>query len=230
MACDGREQIRLGHIPPKCIKKPVYTRRTVVMNISFIAHDTRLHAQYIVLRRFFIVGIIAFKLHLLRFKIVAGVELVRNGERNNMQIFQSVDGVTLSANSHHFQNRLLRAVVRVFGATFALCNPDIFVLFVDGIVHIFRKQFAGSQHLSDRQITFNNKRFIHSYKVFHPRKRQQIVADGYFASCIKTIINEKFGQKSRVENDVAMIAQKGITPRMVNSRNIHIASFAGLRQ
>ena len=140
------------------------------MNSPFVTNNTRLHAQYIVLGTLLKVGRIAFLLDFLGFKEVAGVVLVRNGQRHNVQVGQSVNNVALAANGHHLQHGLLGAVVRIFRTPFALCNPHVLVLLVDGVVHILRQKLAGGQHLPNRQVAFYDKRLVHAHQILHPRQ------------------------------------------------------------
>ena len=82
--CHSSKQIALGHIAIECCEESVYTLGAMIMNGTFIANNTRLHAQHIVLRTLFKVGRVAFLLHLLGFKEIAGVVFIRNGQRHNV--------------------------------------------------------------------------------------------------------------------------------------------------
>ena len=185
------KQIAFGHVAIQRREETVNARCAMVMNATLVANNTRLHAQHIVLCTLLKVGRIAFLLHFLGLKEVAGVVLVRNGQRHNVQVGQSVNDVSLAANGHHLQNGLLGSVVRVFRPPFALCNPYVFVLLVDGVVHILRQKLARRQHLADRQVAFYDERLVYAHQILHPRQGKQVVANGYFACGRKAIVDKE---------------------------------------
>ena len=75
-------------------------------------------------------------------------------------------------------------------------------------------------------MTLHDERFVHPNEVFHPRQGEQIVADGDLAGGGKAVVNEEFGQESRIEHNVAMIAHKGVATRWVDGGAVHTATFA----
>ena len=108
-----------------------------------------------------------------------------------MKLFQAVDNATLATHRHHLQNTLLGAVITVLGPTLALGYPDVLVLLLDGEMHIVGEALARHQHLSHTQGTLYDKRLVDSYQVLDPRKRKEIITDGYLTGGLKTVIDKK---------------------------------------
>ena len=168
MRCYHLIDLRLGNIRRKLIQIVIYTRSAMVMHLSFIAHDTRPHAQHIILFGLLPPLDITLQLELTRLKIVAWVILITDGQRYDMQLLQPFHGSTCSTHRHHLQDGLLGAVVRILGPSFPLSNPDIVMLLFNHEVHIVRQSFTGHEHLSWRQGAFNDERLIHPYQILHP--------------------------------------------------------------
>ena len=104
-------QIGLRHVGIQRAEVIVYAGCTMIVDVPLVAHDARLHAHDVVLRSFLPVRIIALQLELGCFEVVAGVVFVRDGQRNQMQLLQSVNDVALSTHGHHLQDALCRAVI-----------------------------------------------------------------------------------------------------------------------
>ena len=138
------------------------------MYLSFIAHDARPHAQHIILFGLLPPFDVAFQLELPRLEVVARIELITDGQRNDVQLFQPFHRTARPTHRHHLQDGLLGAVVRILGPSFPLSNPDIVMLLFNHEVHIVRQPFTGHEHLSWRQGAFNDERLVHPYQILHP--------------------------------------------------------------
>ena len=147
-----------------------------------------------------------------------------------MQGGQSLHHAALTAHGHHLQDRLLGAVVAVFGASLALGNPDVVGFLSDDVVHIFGEPFARCQHLPDAGTTLNDKRFVHPHQVLDPGGGQQVVADGNLAGCVESVLDEHDIEQCRVEHNVAVVAHKGVTLAFVYGISVDVATLARLLQ
>ena len=187
--------------------------RTAIDYASLIAEDARLHVVKVVLARFLKGGIVAFLLKLLRLEIVARVELVADGEGNDVQLTETVSGRSAgSGGTHrqHLQHRVLCAVVAVLGTSLTLGYPDVFLLLGDSIVDIAAHQLAGAHHLVSRQATTHGKRLVHTHQTLDPRIDEQVVANADLYRGGIAGLDQQHIEEGRVEHNVAMIADEGI--------------------
>ena len=81
---DGIEEFRLGYIGIECVQEIVYTRRTMIVDVAFVARDTGLHAHDVVGGRLAEEGIVSFLLKLFSLQEISGVVFIRDGERHDM--------------------------------------------------------------------------------------------------------------------------------------------------
>ena len=147
-----------------------------------------------------------------------------------MQLLQAVYNTAFSAHCHHLEDALLGTVIAILGSTLTLSNPDIFVLLLDGEVHIVGKTLAGHQHLAHTQGTLHDKRLVDTYQILHPRKRQEIITDGNLTSGLKPIVNKEYIEDCRIEHDITVVADKGIVAGVIHSRTIHLTPRSCLLQ
>ena len=176
----------------------------MVADTPLIAEDTRLHVVEVVLTALLERRVVALLLELLRFQVVAGVVLVADGQRHDVQLTQ------VAAHSQHLQHRLLCTVIRVLGTSLTLGNPDILLLLADGIVNIAAHKQAGTQHLVGRQSTAHGESLVHTDQSFNPRIDEQVVADAYFHSGWIAAVDKHHVEKGRVEHNVAVVADEGV--------------------
>ena len=102
----------------------------VVVDATLVAEDACLHVVEVVLTALLEGRVVALLLELLRLEVVAGVVLVGDGQRNDVQLAE------VATHGKHFENRLLGVVAGVLGTALALGYPDVFVFLGDGIVDI----------------------------------------------------------------------------------------------
>ena len=148
MSCHLIIYILLWHIWVESIKVFVQASGCMIMHMTFIAKDTRLHANQVIGRTFFPINIVSLLLILLRLQIIAWVILITDGEWYEVKLLQTVNDTTLASHRHHLQDRLLRAVITVLGTSFSLGYPNVLVFLLDGKVHIVGETLARHQHLA----------------------------------------------------------------------------------
>lgn len=190
-----------------------------------------MHVCHVVGLRLLVVLVVAFQLKLLSFQEVAGVVFIRDGQRRDVELFEALNQTAFTAHSEHFEQGFLRAVVRVFGASFALCNPNVLVLFIDGKVHVAAHEFRALQHLADAGVAAHDKRFVELHHCLNPRTDEEVVADGDFNGGWETVVNEHHVEQGGVEHDVAVIGYEGIVGRFARKRvGVEVAAVAFLCQ
>ena len=163
----------------------------------------------VVFLRLLEVGVVAFEQELLGLEVVARVVFVRDGYGYEVYLLQVVDEVAVAGQSQHLDERLLRAVVRVFRPAFALGNPDRLLLLGDGKVDIPRELPGRFEHLSYPHVAFHDKAFVEPHQVGYPVEDEQIVSDGDFAG-VEAMANEQQVEQRGIENDVAVVRHVGI--------------------
>ena len=188
----------------------IHRRCGGIVDAALVTENTGLHIFQIVGGTFLVVGHVALELELLRLQEVAGIILVGNGERHDVQFLQTFEGSALAAHRHHLQHGFLSTVVRVFGTALTLGNPYILVLAADGEVHIAAHQTAAFEHLSYPDRTPHDKGLIQPHQRFYPLCNEQIVADGNLYGSRKTVVYQKYVEKCRVEHNVPVIGHKSI--------------------
>ena len=104
--------------------------------MSLIAHDAGLHAYHVVHRSLLPSLHVATLLHLGSLEEVAGVILIADCQRYDMEREQALLHRSFASHRHHLENGFLCAVVGVFGASLTLCYPDVVVLLADNEVHV----------------------------------------------------------------------------------------------
>ena len=137
--------------------------------MPFIAEDTDAHIIEVILLALFKSFYVALVLEFLCLEVVAGVELIRDGKRYDIERLQALNDIFVATNGHHLQHTVLSAVIAVFGATFTLCNPKIASFLLNNVMHVFRHLGRCHQHLSHGQGSLYDKRTIYTHKVLNPR-------------------------------------------------------------
>ena len=127
------------------------------MHPAFIAKQTGLHIFQVICHRFLIALYITLQLELLCFQVIAGIIFVGNSERSNIHLHQTADHIPFAPHCQHLEYTVLSTVVRVFGTSFTLCNPDGLILFSDCIVHITGHAGRRLKHLPHGQCTLHDK-------------------------------------------------------------------------
>ena len=197
------------------------------MHFPFVSEKTGLHTDQIVLSGFLISFYISFQLKLLRFQKVTGVIFVRNGKRSDIHLHQTVDQVAFTTHRQHLQHAVLSTVVRVFGTSFALGNPDGLVLLINGIMHITGHPCRRFQHLPHGQRPLYNKRLVDTNQLLDPRINQQIVANRYL-NRIHPLIDQQDRKEARIQYNIPMIGDICISltlirhSRMIQSQPIRM--------
>ena len=114
----------------KLVKPDIDRLSTMVVYTALITKDACLHVVQIVLLALFVSRIVAFQLELLCLEIVAGIELIADGQRYDVQLTK------VTTHGQHLQHGILRMVAGVLGATFALGYPDVLAFLGYGIMDI----------------------------------------------------------------------------------------------
>ena len=192
----------------------VHRSSAVVVHVSFIPEDARLHIVQIVLSGLFELRIVAFHLELLSLQEIAGVIFIADGERHDIEFAQRFDDIRNvgaiafsweSPHSQHLQHRFLCAVIRVLGASFTLGYPDVLLLLCDGIVNISAHELTGAEHLLGREAAPDGECLVHAHQPFDPRIDEQVVTDAYLYSCWVSCLHQFHIEQCRVEYDVAVV-------------------------
>ena len=184
---------------------------TVIDHPTLIAKDTSLHIIEIILTTFLEARDVAFLLKFLSFQIVAGIELITDSERHDIQFAQAISRVLqLIRGSHrqHLQHRVLCAVVRVLRPTLTLSYPDVLLLLGDCIRDVPTHQLTGAQHLLWRESATHRKCLVHTNQSFDPRIDEQIVTNTYLNGCGIAMSHEHHIQESRIEHNIPVVADK----------------------
>ena len=224
------EDVSLGSVIGNSLKEIVDTRSAMIVDTSFISHDTSLHAQYIVGFGFLPSLHITLELELLRFKPVAWVVFITDSYRHDMQLLQSFGHRTIASHCHHLDNRLLSAVITILGTTLTLSNPNIVMLVVDDEIHVFSHSATVDEHFSYARTTLHDERLVNPHKILDPWSSKQIVANGNLAGGFESRVDEHHVEQCGVEHYVTMVAHEGVSARVVDSRDVDVASFTGLRE
>ena len=111
--------------------EPGIDRRSRSVNdTALVTEDAGLHIVEVILPRLLESGVVTLLLELLGLEVVTGVELIADGQRDNVQFFQ------IATHGQHLQHRFLCPVVGVLRPTLALGNPDVFLLLGHGEVDV----------------------------------------------------------------------------------------------
>ena len=159
--------------------------------MSFFAKYAGLHIDKVVLTALLECGIIALLLKLLCFQKVAWVIFIRYAQRHDVQLLQSVEWCALAAHGHHFEYRLLCAVIRVLGTSLALCNPNALMFLFDGKVHVFTHALARHEHFAHTHRALHNERLVQTHEGLYPRVNKQVVAYGYFDAVAELVVDKQ---------------------------------------
>ena len=124
-------------------------------------------------------------------------------------MFQTFCRCALAAHCQHLQHAFLCAVVAVLGTAFALGNPDVLFLLVDGVVHVAAHQLAAFHQFSRAEPAAHGECLVQLHQLLYPRINEQIVADGNLAGSGEFGIGEKEVQDGAVQHNVAVVADKG---------------------
>ena len=81
-------------------------------------------------------------------------------------------------------------------------------------MHIAGHACGSLQHLAHGQRTQHNEGLVDTHEFLNPRIDKQVVANGYLYR-IHTLVYQKNGQETGIENNVAMIGDIGIRRRLV---------------
>ena len=203
------------------VEHGVQTLRGHVGNAPLVAEDAGPHVVQIVLLRLLPVGIVALELELGGLEIVAGVVLVGNRQRHEMQAAQILARVGApAAQVEHAQERILRLVGRVLRAAFALRNPDVLVLFANGVVHIAAHEAAALQTVFARQGAAHDEGLVHLHQRLDPGIDEQVVADGDLAGGTEARKMQLKIEDGRIEHDVAVVGDEGVGALLVETAEI----------
>ena len=176
-----------------------------ISHSALIAKDACFHIVEIVLLTLLKGGIITLLLKLLCFQIVAGIKLVADGERYDVQFLQ------IAPHGQHLQHSILGMVARILGSTLALGNPDILLFLGHSIVDITTHELRGSQCFAQRQATAHGKSLVHAHQSLNPRINQQVIANTNLHGSGIARIHQHHIEECRVEHDVAMIRDERVT-------------------
>ena len=130
------------------------------MDVTLLAEDAYLHVAQVVLLALLELRVVPLHLELLGLEVVTRIVLVADGERYDVQVFESLYDGAISAHRHHLQHRLLRAVVGVLGSSLALRNPYVVVLVVDDMVHIAAHLLAALQQRARTHASLHGKSLV----------------------------------------------------------------------
>lgn len=156
---------------------------------------------------FLVVGIVALELELLCLQVIAGIVLVRDGNRDDVQRREVADDVLSARHVEHLEDAGLRAVVRILGAAFALGDPDRLVRFFDGMVDVGRELVTCLEHLPDGDAPLDDEAVAEPYEGLDPRTDEKVVADGDLGQSVSYVVEDDVQERS-VEHDVAMIGNE----------------------
>ena len=204
------EDLRLGHFR-ELIKPVVDGRHCFVVDAALLSEDASLHVVEVVLFALLERRIVALLLELLSFEVIAGIVLIADAERHDVELLESVDDAAFSSHRKHLEQRLLRLVATVLGSSFALCNPDVFVLLRNGVMHVAAHSLTALQEFPRTEPPFDRKGFIELDERLNPRIDEEVVADGYLTSRRELVLVEHEVEDGAVEHNVAMIADEGVT-------------------
>lgn len=192
----------------------VGTGGETIMHAPFLAHDAGSHVVEIVLLRLLVGGIVALELEFFGFQVVAGIVLVGDGERHKVHVAEVLPSAAVAAERHHAQHRGLGVVARVFGAAFALGDPDVVVFAGDHPVHVTTHVATGFQQFAFTDGAPHDECFVHAHEAFDPGVDEQIIADGDLYRVGESRFDEAHIEKSGVEYDVAVVGNKGVACRV----------------
>ena len=139
--------------------------------------------------------------------------LVTDTEGHEVEFLDSVDDFTFSSHRKHLEQRLLRLVATVLGSAFALSNPDVFVLLLDGIMHIATHRLTAFEQFSRTEAPLNREGFIEFDERLNPRIDEEIVAYRYLASRWEFVFMKHQVEDGTIEDDISMIADESVTFR-----------------
>ena len=184
------------------------------MHAPFLAHDTGSHVIEIVLLRLLVGRIVALELELFCLQIVARIVFVGDGERHEVHVAQILPRTTLSAECHHAQHGGLGVVAGVFGAAFALGDPNVVVFAGNYPMHVATHVATGFQQLAFADRAAHYEGFVHAHEPFDPRVDEQIVTNGNLYRIREPGLDEPHVEEGRIEDDVAVIGNKGVAGRV----------------
>ena len=179
--------------------------RRTIYHTALIAENARLHIVKIILTGLFESRIVTFLLELLSLQIITRVILITDSERNNVQFFQ------VTPHGQHLQHGILSTIVRVLGPSLTLGNPYILLLLRNSEMDVPAHQLRCSQGLTKRQSATNGKGLVHTDESLDPRIDEQVVTDTNLYGSGITILDKLHVEKSRIKNNVTMVADEGIT-------------------
>ena len=177
----------------------------MIMHATLITKNACLHIVEVILFALLEGGIVTFLLELLRLQIVTWVIFVADGKWHDIEFLQR------TAHSQHFQYRLLGTVVRVLCPTLPLGNPDVLLLLCDGIVDVTTHQLTAFHHLMGSETTTHRKGFVHAHQSLNPGIDEQVVTNTYLHCCRIAIFMEQYVEEGRVEHDVTMVRDEGVS-------------------
>ena len=184
-----------------------------VVDASLLPEDAGLHVVQVVLLALLERRIVPLHLELLCLEVVAGVVLVADAERHEVKVLEPVHDAAFASHRKHLEERLLRLVATVLGSAFALGNPDVLVLLVDGIVHVAAHGLTALQELPWAEAPFDCEGFVELDERLYPGIDEEVVADGNLAGRGEAVLVKHKVEDSAVEHDVAMVADEGVALR-----------------
>ncbi len=90
-----------------------------------------------------------------------------------MHVAEVLPSAAVAAERHHAQYRGLGVVARVFGATFALRDPDVVIFASDHPVHVATHVPTGFQKFAFTDGTPHDECFVHAHEAFDPGVDEQ---------------------------------------------------------
>ena len=137
---------------------------------------------------------------------VAGLELIGNAQRHDLQGLVGFGEVGCPAHTKHLDERLFGAVPAVLRASLALGEPDGAAAGGDAFPDIGRQGCEGVVELAAGDAALDLHHAVRSDQVFDEGIAEEIVADADLGRR-QVALHEHFLRDSRVQNDVSVVRE-----------------------
>ena len=101
-------------------------------------------------------------------------------------------------------------VAGIFGAAFALGDPNVVVFAGNDPMHVATHVTTGFQQLAFAYRSAHNEGFVHAHEPFDPRIDEQVVTDGNLHRIGKPGLDESHIEEGGIEDNVAVVGNKGV--------------------
>ena len=178
--------------------------------MAFLSEDACTHVVKVVLLALLPRGVVTLLLVFLCLEVVAGVVLVADGERDDIEFPEALDGGSGSSHGEHLEDAILGVVAAVLGTAFALGYPEVFLLGGDGVVDVAAHELAALVHFLGLEAATDDEGFVHAHEGLDPGIYEEVVAYGYLAGGRKVGQVQLEVEDGAVEDYVAVVADEGV--------------------